>query len=220
MTKLYKFRCFGKDNSTTYRRSRDIFVNSHLYMPNYIELNDPMEAIYNGNNISRNQIKNIRSGKFNIRLCSLAKTYTDILMWSHYADSNKGFCIELEVDTDSNDSKAKITYDKDLWTPAIYYDDIIKDIMSHKLYPWQNEQEVRILRNITGFNAEPFLNIKITKVYLGCALSDEKVTKYSRRIQSWLKSINHNAIQIQQIQRTDLTYWDGTKEIKIINSQY
>ena len=218
MTKLYKYRCFGKDNSKTYNRSRDIFLDSRLYMPQYTELNDPMEAIYYGDNISRDELENIRNGKFDIRICSLAKTYTDILMWSHYADSHKGFCIELEVNKDSNDSEVEICYDKGLWTPIGYYGDIIKDIMSHKLYPWQNEQEIRILRNMTNSGIiEPFLSINITKVYLGCALSDQEVEKYSRRINLWLKKGHHNSVPILQLTKHDLTYWNGSQEIRVIN---
>ena len=217
MTKLYKYRCFGKDYSATYKRSRNIFTESQLFMAKYSDMNDPMEAMYYGDNISRNELENIRNGKFDIRICSLAKTYTDILMWSHYADSHKGFCIELEVNKDSNDSEVEICYDKGLWTPICYYGDIIKDIMSHKLYPWQNEQEMRILRDITvGGNIESLLEINITKVYLGCALSNEEVEKYSRRINLWLKKSNHDSVPIQQLKRSDLTYWNGTEEIKVI----
>ena len=218
MTKLYKYRCFGKDNSMTYKRSRDIFLESQLFMAKYSDMNDPMEAIYYGDNISRDGLENIRNGKFDIRMCSLAKSYTDILMWSHYADSHKGFCIELEVNKDSNDSEVEICYDKALWTPGGYYGSVINDIMSHKLYPWQNEQEIRILRNIkTSSIIKPLLSINITKVYLGCALSAQEVEKYSRRINLWLKKGNHNCVKIQQLQRQNLTYWDGVKEIKILN---
>lgn len=218
MTKLYKYRCFGKDNSMTYKRSRDIFQKSQLFMAKYSDMNDPMEAIYYGDKISRDELKNIRNGKFDIRMCGLSKSHTDILMWSHYADSHKGFCIELEVNKDSNDSEVEICYDKGLWTPIGYYGDIIKDIMSHKLYPWQNEQEIRILRNMTNSGIiEPFLSINITKVYLGCALSDQEVEKYSRRINLWLKNGHHNSVPIQQLTRNDLSYWNGTKEINILN---
>ncbi|TOC13300.1 hypothetical protein CGJ90_24575, partial [Vibrio parahaemolyticus] len=32
-------------------------------------------------------------------ICSLSKTFENILMWSHYADNHKGFVVEFETPT-------------------------------------------------------------------------------------------------------------------------
>lgn len=209
MAKLYKYRELGFSPSLTYRRTKDIFVNSRLFMAQYFNMNDPMEAFYNANRLLEDEIRNIRADKTKLRICSLSKTYSDVLMWAHYGGSHKGVCIEVEVD-DRDATEMEVHYRSQLWTPQTIYPNIAEDIMSHKFIPWQYEDEVRFIRKLNGRENDPqFLNIHITKVYLGCALSDDDRQKYERRINSWLSNNNHPLVPIYKLEQDDLTYWNG-----------
>ena len=209
MAKLYKYREMGSFSSQTYRRTKDIFENSRLFMAQYFNMNDPMEAFYNANRLYEDEIRNIRADKTKLRICSLSKTYSDVLMWAHYGGSHKGVCIEVEVD-DRDATEMEVHYRSQLWTPQTIYPNIAEDIMSHKFIPWQYEEEVRFIRKLNGRENDPqFLNIHITKVYLGCALSDDDRQKYERRINSWLSNNNHPLVPIYKLEQDDLTYWNG-----------
>ena len=90
---FYKYRSLSN-----IRYFLDILIFKRLYLASYSELNDPMEGAFRiQNGVDVSWLSLLRSEKNNIHICSLSKTYNSILMWSHYADSHKGCCIELEV---------------------------------------------------------------------------------------------------------------------------
>lgn len=70
-------------------------------MASYSELNDPMEGAFvitgDHRNIDNSWLEILRSEKNDLRICSLSRSFNNILMWAHYADSNNGCCIECEV---------------------------------------------------------------------------------------------------------------------------
>lgn len=73
-------------------------------MASYRELNDPVEGAFV---ITEDRRRNdnlwlevLRSDKNDLRICSLSRSFNNILMWAHYADSNNGCCIECEVVSD------------------------------------------------------------------------------------------------------------------------
>lgn len=60
----------------------------------YRELNDPVEGAFV---ITEDRRRNdnlwlevLRSDKNDLRICSLSRSFNNILMWAHYADSNNG----------------------------------------------------------------------------------------------------------------------------------
>ena len=79
----------------------DILIYKRLYMASYSELNDPMEGAFvitgDHRNIDNSWLEILRSEKNDLRICSLSRSFNNILMWAHYADSNNGCCIECEV---------------------------------------------------------------------------------------------------------------------------
>ena len=199
----------GKPRSKRYEYTKDVFVNSRLYMGKYADMNDPMEAFYNGNLLTMTEISDIRNGKPNLRMCCLSRTYSDILMWAYYADSHKGICVEVEVN-DTNAKKCTVEYDKHLYQPQNHSTTTIYEIMSHKLQPWRNEQEIRYLRNLNyGDDSIQFLDVRINRVFVGCLLSKTDVIIYQKRIKRWLKQNGYANVPIIQVQRGDLTYWNG-----------
>ena len=79
----------------------DILIYKRLYMASYSELNDPMEGAFvitgDHRNIDNSWLEILRSEKNDLRICSLSRSFNNILMCAHYADSNNGCCIECEV---------------------------------------------------------------------------------------------------------------------------
>lgn len=212
MSKLYKYVALGVRNSKRRRYTRDIFVNSRLFMPNYLEMNDPMEAWYECGGLTRPYIDDIRAGKPNLKMCCLSQSNSDVLMWAHYGDRHKGLCVEVEVQ-DTNVSKHKISYVKELpqLEGEIDINSALIQIMSHKLLPWQYEQEVRYLRTIRYGDTTPqYLSVHITKVFIGCWLNESEVNDIKRLLHSWNPSVI-----VEQIQRNELTFWNKSKKVKL-----
>ena len=141
------------------------------------------------------------------RITCFSKRNDSILMWSHYADSHRGVCIEFESDdsimrdvryTDKrvhiNINKAlEIIFGYDFVNKKISYRD--KKLMSCLLMPfftksldWSYENEVRCLLskddyNIKGVkfdNGQMFLQLKIKKIYVGIKASGELLNEVLR----------------------------------------
>lgn len=90
-------------------------------------------------------------------LCFSA-TPSEILMWSHYADNHKGFCVEYDFSEDSNLRKMAqpVCYSENI--PALSLANILGDAESNfldiclftKAKQWQYEQEWRLIMSEGG----------------------------------------------------------------------
>jgi hypothetical protein len=117
------------------------------------------------NNEYSDSVKNIFELSKNSGIFSLTTNYKNDLMWSHYANSHSGFCIEYEFDKlNTFDIKykehfsshlncfEKVNYsDKpfNLNKIIIKREDIIK-FLFHKNIKWKYENEWRIVTFISG----------------------------------------------------------------------
>ena len=213
MRTYYKYLSFGADGTCQRNHTLDVFENSRLYMPLYNQLNDPMEAFFESSDLTSRQVIEIKSTKQAIRLCCLSKTYTDILMWSHYGDGHKGCCVEVVVQPNSSCIKKHINYTQAILAPiGTSSHERSIDILSKKLQPWQYEREVRYLRDYSMVNNE-FLDIRIKKVYLGCKLNTTEVEAYTQLINN--ACMYGPQIEILQLQYNQLTYWKNKSHPKI-----
>ena len=95
----YKFQRLDK-----FERIIEIILNKKLYGAVYKELNDPMEGKFNREGLVKDDFKEIYGQLETTRICSLMtkqegkQDFPDnFLMWSHYADSHKGCCFELQI---------------------------------------------------------------------------------------------------------------------------
>ena len=181
----------------------DIFRNNRLYLGHFNDLNDPMEAMFNASELTNYQIQQIKLKKPNIVIGCFSKTYSDVLMWTHYADNHLGCCVEFEII--EGDYLEPITYDTQIVNPseAGLLEQCI-DILTHKLSPWQYEQEVRYLKVIDPESTNRYLSINITKVYLGSKLTQKSVNHYKQLISRYSPDVD-----IQQVQIDELTWWNG-----------
>ena len=190
---LYKFRSLQN-----LRRFLDILVNKRLYMAHFNEMNDPMEGAFYSGAYDRGLLDGIWEGKRKQIICCFSTDYTHTLLWSHYADSHQGCCLEVEVT--SNLSPRVVHY-----SPFIPRADVssLEEILTHKSAYWQYEKEVRFFKNektSNGNKAHPWLSVRINKVYLGYRMTKQDVQFYT----SLIHSILGKEVVVQQMRREDL----------------
>ena len=168
---------------------RSVNLNSILNLNNNIlpfcsasTLNDPFEcgSIFNDIPINIGTYNKViddfeKDFKETWHICSLSEKNDDILMWSHYADEHKGFCIEYSFMEIHNEFKL-------LCLPVKYQNKLPKiSITNSKSYEaiftkakqWSYEYEWRIAKNYS--NANKILTINMPKpkaIYLGCRIEE------------------------------------------------
>ena len=97
MTTLYKYRSLENLG-----RILDILLHERLYAANFKNLNDPMEGHYRySTDVNKELRTQILDERNRTLICSLSKKKDIGLMWTHYANENKGCCIELQVTSPS-----------------------------------------------------------------------------------------------------------------------
>lgn len=126
----------------------------------------------------------LRNLKENIRITCFSEKKDSILMWAHYADNHKGFCIEYDFRPLGYRDLAKrflypVNYVNSIFDATKYLlpDADMPDIGCYaaitKSEDWNYENEWRYVEtsNITG---QPYLNVpKPKSVYLGAKTSEE-----------------------------------------------
>lgn len=114
----------------------DIIVNKRLWASQYYHLNDPME----GRIVPNCKISN------EYKICSLSKTASSQLMWSHYADGEYGIVFGVEIEKNEyidNELRIKsIDYVKQVGLSNNI--DSSLEALSKKHEFWSYEEEVRV----------------------------------------------------------------------------
>lgn len=97
-------------------------------------------------------LHNIRQESFSkIGVSCFAKNNLNLLMWSHYADSHQGFCLEFDSSFEPFSKAFEVTYKSEI--PNINSDllmneeveaESIKKLLSFKSIDWEHEEELRI----------------------------------------------------------------------------
>lgn len=172
MEKLYKYKSLK-----SFEYLVDIILNKRLFGSKYLELNDPFEAYILGNNID----KKIYEQRANARICSASKTPFNELMWAHYADGHRGYCIEFTP----NSSKWEIVnveYKDTL--PLVTSSTSINDVLKNKLKPWEYEKEVRCIKHLNNKDKKNYLPVRISKIYLGIKIDRTKRAFIKKLIKS------------------------------------
>lgn len=156
---FYKYRSLQN-----LERFLSIIINRELYGATYSEMNDPMEGYFKySSEASRNLIDSIIEGKSKTYICSLSRKADIGLMWTHYADENKGCCIELQVNSNSW-NRVDVNYSRQI--PQITGNDTAASILGVKAMMWEYEEETRFLKS--SANSRPMLKIKISRIFIGC----------------------------------------------------
>ena len=188
---FYKYRSLEN-----FERFLDIIVNKRLYGAVYSELNDPMEGRFNYNGIQKVTLSNTYDQLRRTRICSLLLKQgnqdipDDFLMWSHYANSHRGCCIEIKLtgQHNTNWNIIPISYTTQLPKVEKNLKDTINNIVSVKNTIWNKEHEVRAVRQYPSqkefASNSPFYHIKIVAVYFGMRVSAAKALFYSKIIKN------------------------------------
>lgn len=184
----YKYRSLED-----FERFLDIIVNNRLYGAVYKSLNDPMEGKFNRDGLSKEDLDTIYKNLKVTRICSLLskqnsqKFPDDYLMWSHYANSHTGCCIELKITNQYNSGWILTEVNYTDIMPNVKGDgkNKIYSILSVKTPLWNNEKEVRavkIYNQKTFIDNSPYYHIKVQAVYLGYRINKEKALFYKKII--------------------------------------
>ncbi len=181
----YKFRSLQN-----LKRFIDIILNERLYASRYDELNDPMEGVYLTNPSNGNIIRLLREEKYKTRICSLSTDYRHTLLWSHYADSHTGCCIEVSA-VNERELPTTVRYIEHI--PVVNDIQEGKELLSHKSTVWEYEKEVRYFRKTS------YLNIRIYRIIFGLKVSNDDYRFYEKLI----RAINP-MIEICRINKEDI----------------
>lgn len=167
----YKFRA-----NIDIRQDTFSLLENKLYASKLSQLNDPFETTildyfkdFTDSRVgSETLAKLLTRIKNEIGIYSLSidkrdnRAVLEELMWAHYANSHKGFCIEYDVDVLKDSIKLDMSDNVDLYT--VTYDDIdINDfalkrakkdpketLLSFKSPKWSYENEIRLIFDNNG----------------------------------------------------------------------
>lgn len=96
-----------------------------------------------------NQIRKDLFSKIGVTCFS--KNNLNLLMWSHYADSHQGFCLEFDPETEPFSQSFDVIYRSEI--PSVVSDllldekdntESIKKLLSYKSSDWEHEEEIRL----------------------------------------------------------------------------
>jgi len=177
ITRLYRYQRFDK-------YTLDIFRNQQIWYPQADGLNDPFEFAFHrkasridGIKIDQNSWDMAIAQMKTIGVLSFSEVNNHILMWSHYAGSHKGLCIEFARNETCELGDASHTV-------PVLYDDALPSVQPLELQEkatttrifttkgklWEYEAEWRILTH-KGNRVER-LPGQITGVIFGIAMPE------------------------------------------------
>ncbi len=123
----------------------DDLRNRRLQISRIMELNDPFEFL--GVDLSDRQFRRaVKKTKTELSttkgiLC-FSKTWTNPVLWGHYADKHRGVCLGFEVPSSVLE---KVEYvDSRLPRPDVLDEAFMKKLLFTKFSHWQYEQEYRV----------------------------------------------------------------------------
>ncbi len=200
----FKYRSNYIDTNGIYR-DIEALKNNIFYAAPLKDLNDPFEADINEDitalinwmkqltetNIVERALKNVLSIKDKVGIYSLAKAENNHplnnLMWRHYANNHKGFCIGYDTEllmkkhqAPNNVYFAGVRYSK--YMPTLSWLDIkkaqeifLQKILATKSVDWEYEKEVRLIFDDFGLKVYP--NQALKSIYFGVSM-DDKMQRY------------------------------------------
>ena len=118
---------------------------------------------------------------------STAKKWNQCLMWSHYSESHKGFCIGFEFDNDFDDDagmahEVKYAEDYPKVHPDVFGDkndennfNLLEATLATKSIDWEYEEEIRFIKLARdgGSGIYKFRESKVKEVIIGAYASNQ-----------------------------------------------
>ena len=157
------------------------------------DLNDPFELLYpsfaDASDRKRlEEFKRVNMSSYGLHCFS--KSFSNPLLWSHYADRHRGMALEIEI---QNEDCFEINYEPNMLlfdlqqhakTGGLNETDLAK-FLATKFEHWKYEDEVRTFCKLDAatknddFYFEPFCDsLKLVRVFMGatCAMTDEEIS--------------------------------------------
>jgi Protein of unknown function (DUF2971) len=238
---VYKYRDgninkFEGEEISNIERDLISIEKNYFWASNREQLNDPCEGMVTKDNFerqsgclglfinknSKKSLKNVDSVlvdtisfREKLGVYSLSQTFNDEILWAHYGNSHKGFCIEYDLDILLEDYKHyfSVTYSEkpaDIGISDVANNSqIFKKIVGHKSSRWKHEQEIRILTDKYGTSQYNYKALK--SIYFGWKMDNKQKFEIMNR----LKNRGVKYFQIEQIPKT---YKFEAKSIEDINS--
>lgn len=224
----YKYRSNNAVDDKGKLRDIETLIKDELWASSLTALNDPFEATYIDNikralalfiSVFGVNIRDVNRCweelilfKNNIGIYSLALSQANYpdneLMWAHYANSHKGFCIEYDVEKlqDSenytfNVNRMKIEYQNE--PPIIELDDIYnKDRFLIKMFgtkskSWEYENEIRLIYSTS--KRKEYNPFALKSIYFGLNMDE----KYQTQI---IEGLENRNIRFYKMQRKAESY--------------
>jgi hypothetical protein len=110
-------------------------------------------------------------------ILSLSEKRDNILMWSHYANSHQGFCLEFDISTAPFDKARHVHYRRDRY--AYDFANVAanaENLLLTKYEDWKYEEEWRIIAD-KGGELYRFPPEALTGVIFGCRMSETSKRK-------------------------------------------
>ncbi|WP_099463086.1 DUF2971 domain-containing protein [Parabacteroides provencensis] len=230
--KAYKYRSNLLDAKTQKRRDTDSLLNYEFYASRFRDLNDPFEGSFKLKMIDSDKTKfyqgvnPIDKGIYSLVLPKQEDIFpSNELMWAHYADSHRGFCIEYELAEFENiltpdfDIRNRINIDYQPNMPSITNADFLdafgiqKKVFGTKSLAWSYENEIRLVFEKAGI--KKYSDNTITGIYFGLHIGiDER-----NLIVDSLKNRNISFYQINWIGNTYQLSFSQLNETDLYNYQ-
>ena len=193
---FYKYRSLEN-----LERFLSIIIDRKLYGALYSEMNDPMEGYYKYDpKIDKGLMENIVNGKKKTYICSLSRSGNIGLMWTHYANENKGCCLEVEV-TSKTWREVEVKYSEQML--EIDKNTSVEDVLKTKARMWSYEQETRFLSPEADGTKKnrPQLTVQIKRILIGCNVDRSKMSHLKKIINAL-----DEKIEIVRMRKSDLDY--------------
>lgn len=231
----YKYRG-GED--TVFERDLESLENNYFWAPNHLDLNDPCETLVSAEMIKRqiddltklsglsktsleqfsSALENLMDRRSKVGIYSLSTSFDHELLWAHYANSHKGFCIQYSLNSLINQNIYQelqffpVDYKKEL--PSINIEDISKEkewifkkLFGTKSKLWDYEDEVRVITDIIGENNYDYS--AVTAIYFGHRMLEEHKNKM-------MSSLQGRGIEYFQMYLKDNSYRFRERPVKDI----
>ena len=237
---VYKYRGGALD------RDLRSLSESYLWAASIESLNDPCEAMFENNipnefnlmmsflkkltpaldnNAGKELFKQIEifaATKNNIGIFSLSKTFSHPLLWAHYADSHRGFCIEYELDTiqqklnnfgkhyhievNYSNSPRALTFNH-LTNIINKQSEFLQTMFGNKPSDWDYEKEIRLITDQFGVHYHDYRAVR--SIYFGSRMPTEDKhrimeTLKGRKIKYYQMHIPNNSYKLEARPEADI----------------
>lgn len=172
---LYRYR------PDDWERDKELFENNEIWLSPMSKQNDPFEFSLSSKvydiNVENFILQAFMDYKNKLSIACFSESNDNILMWAHYANNHKGYCIEYSMRDILEKcqcyvlpvlyQKTKPLIEEALASSSLSSYLLVFKIITTKSLCWEYEREWRFIKNI-GVHGGKDLFPGPTAVYLGC----------------------------------------------------